>query len=181
MTAMENYKNILITGVKLEKMDMKSNAQKLYREFVVLVSRYDNLDVLNYFYKIYDTSGLIVNSYVEALSLAHLIEKLRILYDLISKYKSSWNDRSNSSNQNDQTLMNFFDWLCKSKLISQSDQKYIIRNSSDDLKIVEKTINILKDNTSFGINFNESYGLMEVVFGIINDQIKVDINRNELR
>lgn len=182
MSAIEEYKNILLTGVKLEKMGMTLNAQKLYTQYVILVSRYTGNDPLCNFYGLHNYSDFFVENYAEAINMAYTLERLNELVDIIANYRYSWNDKVNATNTNDQTLMDFFYWLTEKKRVEVKNSKGLItiRNGTYDIKVIEETLNLLKKGVSFDIKCNYKYSLYETISYILNGGIKVDSRRGEL-
>lgn len=170
MLALERHKDLLLIGVRFEKLKMYENAKKLYTKYVKLVGLLDFENVVDVFYGYDAVSKIQVKTYDEAINKAMLIEKLKKLYLIIEKYRSDWNKATETIATNNDLIMNFFRWIATDQILS-----------NDDLKIIEAITKILKKGVQFNITYYGNGSLIEVVRQIAGNSLTPNYYRNELR
>ena len=77
MLAMEEHKDLLLIGVKFEKLKMYDNAKRIYSRYIKLVGEMDRRNVIDYFYGYGSSETLEIANYEEAINKALLVEKLK--------------------------------------------------------------------------------------------------------
>lgn len=169
MLSMKEHQNLLLVGVKFEKLKMVDNAKKIYTKYVTLVGEMDRRNVIEFFYGSNALFSLEVTTYEEAINKALVVEKLKRIFSLVESYPTNWNGNYAALPAQNKVLIDFLDWASKDIVIS-----------NDDIKVLDPIIDLLEKNTLFNITCDSTKSLMDVLCLVVDKTLRVNIYRNEV-
>lgn len=169
MLAMEEHKDLLLIGVKFEKLKMYDNAKRIYSRYIKLVGEMDRRNVIDYFYGYGSSETLEIANYEEAINKALLVEKLKKTYVLLQNFPLNWNHHGDALDEHNKVLLDFLHWAYNDSVIS-----------NDDISILNPMIDLLEKSKHFNISYNGSETLFDVVGLVVDKVLSVDIYRKGL-
>ena len=178
MATLNDYRNVLINGIKLENARDLENASKLYKMVVQNVSiTSDETDALKFFYgeTIYDED---IMSYAKALDWMTVGICAAELYDLISIKTSASNPLGwavvgvdVALNNSTKDVMDFFEFLV-------DDNKNV---SVEHINIFTKAKIAFGNRVPFKLKSRYvNYALVNIIKGLVNNDISINVRENEL-